>query len=116
MKKLFYIFSAVILLFSCNNNNIYKIEGRLSNLENTTLYVVYGSMEGNVIDTVSCNEKGQFSIIREREYELQSITIYYNDRNHWFAIFPEPGKSVNIKGDADYPLLIQVKEIGRAHV
>ena len=96
-------------MFSCEGNNVYKIEGRLSNLENTTLYIVYESLEGNVIDTVICDEKGQFSIIRERNEELQTVTFYYNERKHWFALFPEPGKTVQIKGDANYPLLVQVK-------
>ena len=109
MKKLFYIFSIVILLFSCNRNNIYKIEGRLSNLENTTLYAVYESSEGNIIDTVSCDEQGRFSIIREQIEGLQMITLYYNGRKNWFVVFPEENKPMQIKGDARYAQLLEVK-------
>ena len=109
MKKLFYIFGIAILLFSCNKNDIYQIEGRLSNLENTTLYVVYESPEGNIIDTVLCDEQGKFSIIRERIEELQVITFFYNDRKNWFAVFPEEGKPMQVKGDARYAQTLEVK-------
>ena len=96
-------------MLSCNRNNLYQIEGRLSNLENTTLYIVFGSSEGNVIDTVLCNEQGQFSLSREREYDFQVIYIYYDDRKHWFAVYPEENQNIQIKGDASYPVLMQVK-------
>ena len=109
MKKLIYIFSIAVLLFSCKRNDIYQLEGRFSNLENSTLYVVYGSSDSNVIDTVYCDEKGKFSITRERDDNYQTIIIYFNDRKNWFAVFPEEGKPVQIKGDALYPLLVQVK-------
>ena len=109
MKKILYIYSIVILLFSCNRNDIYKIEGRLSNLENATLYVIYESSEGNIIDTVICDENGMFSIIRERIEELQVITFFYNDRKNWFAIFPEENKPMQVKGDARYAQLLEVK-------
>ena len=109
MKKLFYIFSIVILLFSCNRNDIYQIEGRLSNLESTTLYVVFESPEGNIIDTVLCDEQGKFSIFREHIEDLQMITFFYNDRKNWFAVFPEEGKTMQIKGDARYAQLLEVK-------
>ena len=96
-------------MFSCSGSNVYQIEGGLSNLENATLYFVYESSEGNVIDTVLCDEQGKFSTIRERDNELQVVTIYYNDRTHWFAVYPEAGKPVQVKGDARYPLSLQVK-------
>jgi len=109
LKRLIYIFSLAVLLFSCNNKNIYQIEGRLSDLDNTTLYVVYESSEGNIIDTISCDEKGQFSTIHKQDDNLQVITFYYNNRKQWFSVYPETGKPVQIKGDAKYPQLLQIK-------
>lgn len=96
-------------MFSCNNKNIYQIEGRLSNLDNTTLYVVYESSEGNMIDTVLCDEQGQFSISHEQDDNLQVITFYYNNRKQWFSVYPEIGKPIQIKGDADYSQLLQIR-------
>lgn len=85
------------------------MEGRLSNLDNPTLYIVYESSEGNTIDTVSCDEKGQFSTTHAQEDNLQVITCYYNDRKQWFSVYPEIGKPIQIKGDANYPQLLQIK-------
>jgi peroxiredoxin len=78
-------------------------------LDDAVLYVVSESSEGNTIDTVSCNEQGQFSISYEQDNNLQVITFYYNDRKQWFSVYPEAGKPVQIKGDANYPLLLQIK-------
>ena len=109
MKTLFYILSISLLLLSCNNDNIYQIEGRLSNLDNTTLYVVFESSDGNSVDTVLCDEQGNFSIARQKDDIIQEITVYYNNRKQWFMIYPEAGKAVQVKGDANYPLLLQIK-------
>ena len=109
MKKLLYIFGITVLLLSCNSENIYQVAGRLSNLENTTLYIVYGSSDGNSIDTVLCNEQGDFSITRQKDDSIREITVYYNNRTQWFLIYPEAGKPVQVKGDAGYPLLLQIK-------
>ncbi len=73
------------------------------------MYVVFESSEGNVIDTVLCDEKGQFSISHEQDNNLQLITFYYNDRTQWFSVYPEAGKPIQVKGDANYPLLLQIK-------
>ena len=96
-------------MFSCDRSNIYKIEGQLSGLDNTTLYFVYESSYENHIDTIICDEEGQFSTFREHIEDLQVINIYYNDRKHWFSVFPETGSPVKVKGEADYPLMIDVK-------
>lgn len=111
MKQTVYILSALILVFACDNSNLYRIEGRLSNLDNTTLYVVYESPEANRVDTLACDGKGNFSIVREQEGELQAITFYCNDRAQWFTVYTvdESGKTIRVQGDAKYPALIQVK-------
>ena len=109
MKKLLHILGILLVLFSCENNTIYKIEGRLSNIEDVTLYVVYESQESVLIDTVFCDDKGHFVIFHEQDDELQVITFFYNDRTQWFSVYPEAGKPVQVKGDALYPKLLQIK-------
>jgi peroxiredoxin len=78
-------------------------------LNDATLYVVFESSEKTVIDSVICNEKGQFHVYHEQDDDLQAITFYYNERAQWFTVYPEPGKTIHIKGDANYPLLLQIK-------
>jgi peroxiredoxin len=79
-------------------------------LNNTTLYAVYESSEGNRIDTLTCDEKGNFTVFHEQDDNLQAIIFYYNDREEWFTVYPpEAGKTIRIKGDAKYPQLIRIK-------
>jgi peroxiredoxin len=81
----------------------------LSNLDNTALYIVYESPEGNTIDTLAYDEKGNFIVVHEQEDDMQTITFYYNNRKQWFTVYPEAGKTIRVKGDAKYPTLIQIK-------
>jgi peroxiredoxin len=81
----------------------------LSNLNNTALYVVYESPEGNTIDTLTCDEEGDFTVSHEQDDNLQTVTFYYNNREQWFTVYPETGKTIQVKGDAKYPALIQIK-------
>jgi len=100
----------MFLLLSCDDRTFYKVEGNLSNLNDATLYVVFESAETISVDTITTNEKGHFSVFHEdNEANLQTITFYYHDRNQWFTIYPEAGKPVQVKGDALYPQLLQIK-------
>ncbi len=108
MKRLINILGFILLLFSCNNTNIYKVEGTLSNLKDATLYFVFESAEKNLIDTVVCNDKGRFSHFRVHDYDFQTITVFFNDRSQWFSLYPEVGIPIHIKGDADYPQLFKI--------
>ena len=109
MKRLLLIFGILPALFSCSNENIYQIKGQLSNLADETLYIVFESSESIQFDTISCNEKGQFYIFHYQDEDLQAITLYYNNRSQWFTMYPEADRPVQVKGDADYPQLVQIK-------
>jgi peroxiredoxin len=89
---------------------MYRVEGKLSNLTDETLYVVYASLEKIQIDTVLSDNKGRFLIFHDPKGEdIQMITIYYNNRDSRFSVYPEPGKPVKITGDATNPQLLQIK-------
>ena len=109
LRRVVYIFGVLFVLFACDHTNSYKVSGRLSNLIDMTLYVVYESSEKFVIDTVVCNEKGKFSVFYGQDDDLQAITVYYNDREQWFTLYPEIGEPVRVKGDARYPLLLDIR-------
>ncbi|MDR0394002.1 MAG: TlpA family protein disulfide reductase [Tannerella sp.] len=79
-------------------------------MNNTVLYAVFETSGGNRIDTLICDEKGHFAVSHEQDEYLQTITFYYNEREGHFTVYPpEAGKTVQVKGDAQYPQLIQVK-------
>ncbi|MDR2148625.1 MAG: AhpC/TSA family protein [Tannerella sp.] len=106
---IFNIISVVLLLSSCGNNNLYKVEGELSNLSDSVLYIAYESPRESVFDTIQADSKGQFKNIHEEIEDLQSATIFFDGKEKWFTFYPEAGKTVQIKGDAQSPKLIRVK-------
>jgi peroxiredoxin len=97
------------MLYACNTGSMYQMDGKLSNLADPTLFVVYESPEGSIIDTVVCDENGQFAVTRELTVQTRVITFYFNDRSEWFSVYPEVGKRAKITGDADYPQLVSAK-------
>jgi len=97
------------MLIACDSGDSYKIEGELSNLESPTLFVVFVSSESNVVDTVECDEHGQFVLLRAMDDDVREITLYYNERRSSFTVYPELGKPVQVKGDAAYPRLLQIR-------
>jgi peroxiredoxin len=62
-----------------------------------------------VVDTLTCDEKGHFIVTHEQDDNLQTVTFYYNDREQWFTVYPDAGKTIQVKGDAKYPALIEIK-------
>jgi peroxiredoxin len=88
---------------------MYKIEGELSNLSDPVLYIAYESPERDLFDTIQADIKGHFSVTHETVENLQAVTVYYQDNEKWFTLYPEDGKPVEIKGDAQYPRLIRIK-------
>jgi len=104
-----FIISVLIIAASCKTDENYRIEGELSNLNSTVLYIVFESADKNMIDTIECDERGQFAIYREISDDIREIRLYYNDRTKNITLYPEPGEPVHIKGDADYPRLIHIK-------
>jgi peroxiredoxin len=110
LKKFIYIIISIVFLSSsCGKNDLYKIEGELSNLSVSTLYIAYEFLGGIAFDTIQADKKGRFSVTHELVENLRSATIYYQDKEKRFVIYPEAGKPVQIKGDAQYPGLIKVK-------
>jgi peroxiredoxin len=71
---------------------------------------VFETSGGNRIDTIRCDEKGNFAVLHEQDDDLQTVTFYYNEREDHFTVYPsEDGKTIQVKGDAKFPQLIQAK-------
>ena len=110
IKKLALIIGFIICLSSCGKDYVYRIEGELSNLEDQTVYAVFEKDNYKVVDTVACTKPGQFQI-DQHEAGFHCVTIFFADKEHWVTAYLEPGETVKITGDANSPLLLQVKDI-----
>lgn len=108
IKKLALIIGFIICLSSCGKDYVYRIEGELSNLEDQTVYAVFEKDNYKVVDTVACTKPGQFQI-DQHEAGFHCVTIFFADKEHWVTAYLEPGETVKITGDANSPLLLQVK-------
>ena len=108
IKHLLLIFGVALFLSSCGKDVSYRIEGKLSNLEDETLYAVFENDNNKVVDTVTCEKPGQFSLKRN-EGDFNTVTIFFDHKKSWTTAYLIKGEKVTITGDALYPALLQVK-------
>lgn len=91
IKKLLLIVGLIGLLSSCGSNVSYQIEGKLSNLEEETLYAVFENDDHKVVDTITCEKPGQFSLKRA-EGDFNTVTLFFNDKKNWSTAYLVKGK------------------------
>lgn len=109
MINRFVLFLGIIVsLSSCGGGAAYRIEGKLANLEDQTVYAVFENEDTKVVDTVMCGKPGQFDI-QLKEGDFKEVTLFLENKTCWLTLFLEKGEKVSITGDANYPTLLQVK-------
>lgn len=108
MKQLFSLLSFVLLLFSCGTDSRhFSIDGRLLNLNQGEFYVY--SPDGVVphgMDTIKV-QAGRFSYTVECDRPMTLMIVFPNFTEQ--PVFAQPGKSVDIKGDASHLKEMTVK-------
>lgn len=114
IKKIALILGIVFCLTSCGKDVAYRIEGKLTNLEDQTVYAVFEKDDIKRVDTVMCTKPGHFTI-EEPQKGFNCVTLFFENKEHWVTAYLEPdGGTVTVSGDARYPLLLQIKG-GRAN-
>lgn len=108
IKRLALIIGLIICMSSCGKDFVYRIEGELSNLEDDVVYAVFEKDNYKVVDTVTCTKPGQF-VVEQKQAGFDIVTLFYDNKKHWVTAYLEPGETVKITGDAQSPLLLQVK-------
>ena len=108
IKRLLLILSIIMSLSSCGEDAAYRIEGKLNNLEDQTLYAVFEGDDIKVVDTITCEKPGQFSI-RHKDGDFRDVTLFFENKEHWLTVYLEKGEKVTITGDVNYPSMMQVK-------
>lgn len=54
IRRLLLVVGIIVSLSSCGGDIAYRIEGKLTNLEDQTLYAVFENEDIKVVDTVTC--------------------------------------------------------------
>lgn len=104
----FILFFLLLCLCSCGSNAIYKVEGKLTNLEDQLVYIVYEGSGDRIMDSLTCSSPGKFKFELNQE-GFNSATLFFENRTKPVTVFLEPKQKVSITGDITYPLLLQVK-------
>ena len=98
----------MLCLAACSKDYTYRIEGKLSHLTEPTVYAVFENEQEKKVDTLLCADNGTFEL-EEQIGGFHSVTLFFEGRSRWVTAYLEPGTTVSIEGDAQSPLLLQVK-------
>ena len=107
--SILFIIGALLFLAACEkkNPNAFAMKGQLENLENKEIFVTFLSSDSLVVDTVFSSEKGTFRYEAQLD-TLTAFTLYFNNRQSSLMIFGDKGDEVALKGDVQFPDLIEV--------
>ncbi|MCI7009186.1 MAG: AhpC/TSA family protein [Parabacteroides sp.] len=98
----------MLCLAACSKDYTYRIEGKLSHLTEPTVYAVFENEQEKKVDTLLCADNGTFEL-EEQIDGFHSVTLFFEGRSRWVTAYLEPGTTVSIEGDAQSPLLLQMK-------
>ena len=80
IRRLLLVVGIIVSLSSCGGDIAYRIEGKLTNLEDQTLYAVFENEDIKVVDTVTCGKPGEF-LIEKKQGDFREVTIFFADKN-----------------------------------
>ncbi len=109
VKHITFIIIGIVLFLSCGENAAYRIEGKIANLQDETIYVVFERDDITLIDTVVCTKPGQFSLDERQDGGFNTATLFFENKSIWLTVYPEAGEKITVTGGMAYPILLQVK-------
>lgn len=108
LRNCFLTFVTFLCLISCGSGVGYKIEGKLTNLKDPWVYIVYEGSGDNLMDSIECTPDGKFKFTRTQE-GFNSATLFFEKKTKHTTLFLESENKISINGDMNYPLLFQIK-------
>lgn len=109
MKGKVALLIGVILSFTaCSKDYTYRIEGKLTNLNDSIVYAIFEREDYKLVDTIECEKPGRF-IIEQSAEGFNSVTLYFENKSRWITLYLTPKGKYTVNGDIQYPLLLQVK-------
>lgn len=98
----------VCLLSSCGKEYAYRIEGKLSNLEDPVIYAVFEKEDYKIVDTIECTKPGQFALEQKAD-GFNSVTLFFENKTRWITAYLQTKDKITVSGDVNYPMQLQVK-------
>ena len=108
IKQFLLTIGILLSLVSCGGNVAYQIEGKLTNLEDQTVYAVFENEDIKVVDTITWEKPGKF-LIQQKQGDFREVTLFFEGKTRWVTAFLEGEGKITISGDINYPTLLKVK-------
>jgi len=107
MRSAINIFILLIALFfvSCDNKNIYILEGNIKGLKNSELYIV--SDTSLRVDTIRA--KSDKFTYRGVSPTVEPLVIYMENGSVWITLWVQNGEKFYLTGDVNFPEMMMVK-------
>jgi peroxiredoxin len=104
-KFFFYILLYILVLTSCGNDKSYLLEGNISGLTNSAVYLVTSLDSGTRVDTV-LSKNGKFTFVSSYD-SVKPVIVYLEEGNVWVTVWVQNGETIKIEGAANHPELIE---------
>ena len=108
LKKITYLLGIALFLTSCGKDFSYRIEGKITDMEDEVVYVVFEGDGNKEVDTLTCEKPGHFSIETQNE-GYNTATLFFENKSHWVTVYLEPKETFTVSGSIKEPLLLKVK-------
>lgn len=108
LKKITYLLGIALFLTSCGKDFSYRIEGKITDMEDKVVYVVFEGDGNKEVDTLTCEKPGHFSIETQNE-GYNTATLFFENKSHWVTVYLEPKETFTVSGSIKEPLLLKVK-------
>jgi len=96
------------LLFSCMEQNSYRIKVNLANLQPQEVYIVLESEKMKTVDSQVYGGKGEL-VVSTEEVDCRTLTLYYDNFSKWVTVYLEEPRRMTVSGDALTPQSVQIK-------
>ena len=106
MKKFLYITAVILFFISCRGKESFVIEGKITGLQNTSMYFAVPDLEGGMkVDTVKADDNGNFKYSGSSDLQTP-VVLYLEDGNVWTTVWIQNKDKLSVSGDVNYPELI----------
>ncbi|MDR3061393.1 MAG: AhpC/TSA family protein [Dysgonamonadaceae bacterium] len=110
MRQFLRIVLIVMILASCKGREGYVIEGKITGLQNPSLYFVIPdtNSQGVRVDTVLVKPGGRFRY-EGNSQQLTPVILYMEDGNVWTTVWARDKDQLSVSGHVNFPEMIIAK-------
>jgi len=101
-----YMLLCVLLLASCSKDDSFLLEGNITGLTQSAIYIVTTFGNETKVDTI-LSKNGKFEYVSSYD-SVKPVIIRMEEKSVWITVWVRDGETVKITGNVNYPELIEV--------